>query len=184
MAVFEKSMKLLEDLEFNSPRNVLHKNKTESAYTYYGIYRKAHPYWRGWLVVVPTADNADKLSEASVALFANEGLRRKVYDFYKTEFYRPLRLTEIHNQHIADEIFIFAVNAGHGQAIKAAQTAVGVEVDGIIGKDTLRALNAIDTSYFDKMYDRMEMKYYEELIARKPKFKIYANGWRNRAEYV
>lgn len=184
MAKLEDSMKILMELEFNSPKNALHKNKTESDYTFMGIYRKYHPNWKGWELVDVVLKETESIEEASEVLYYDSNIRRYVYDFYRKEFYSKMKLSHLKAQHTADELFIFGVNVGNKEAVKVAQTIVEVTVDGIVGNHTIDALNKYDVEEFSKIYDIYEMKYYSELIKRKPKYKIYANGWKNRAEFV
>lgn len=188
MANFEKSMKILMELEFSSPSDALHKNPTEPVYTYMGIYYKAHPTWDGWRIVRETLSKYNNnLKLASEMLYINPELTKMVYSFYKSKFWDVARLDEVNNQNTADEIMIFGVNVGMRTAIKTAQGLVGFvgdDVDGKVGKATLRVLNSFDSTVFDEEFDKLENDYYQELIEADPERKIYAKGWRKRAEYV
>lgn len=183
MAKFEDSMKILMGLEFNGAYNALEINKTENDVTYMGIYRVAHPEWSGW-AIVDEALSTMSVKEASKVLFENKVLTEKVYKFYKDEFWTPFRFDEIVDQKKADEMFVFGVNAGMVKAIKLGQEIVGVVVDGRIGKMTIAALNSYDVVKFDKEYDAKENEHYAKIIAANPAKKIFAKGWRNRAEAV
>ncbi|MBF0898546.1 MAG: peptidoglycan domain protein, partial [Campylobacter concisus] len=46
------------------------------------------------------------------------------------------------------------------------------------------AINKVDEEKFDKEFDRAELEYYNMLIKQNPKLRVYANGWRRRAEAV
>jgi len=181
MADFNESMKILMRLEFSNPENALHKNKTETGYTYMGIYQTAHPKWSGWIVVNDFLKKFKDIKMASRELYKNETLTRLVYLFYKKTFWDIARLDEVDSQKMADEIFIFGVNAGMGVAVKVAQRLVGLFADGKIGSETLDTLNKFGEVVFDKQYDLLEQEHYNKLIAKNTKFKIYANGWRNRS---
>jgi len=181
MATFEKSMKILKELEFNSAKNMLHKNKNEDKVTFYGIYEKAHPLWRGWKIVHSALKVTKNIKEASELLACHKRLLQFVDDFYRREFYAKLKLTQIQEQHTADEIFVCAVNIGTYNAVKLAQEVVGAKVDGIIGKKTIKALQEYDKDKFDKEFDKQEIAYYDKLVKDNPKYRIYAKGWRNRA---
>lgn len=184
MADFKESMKILMDLEFNNPENALHKNKTESGYTYMGIYQKAHPKWEGWKIVIGYLEKYKNIRIASRNLYMNESLINLVGLFYKKIFWDKANLNHIISQKIADEIFIFGVNAGISTAIKTAQKIAKITPDGDAGEKTITALNKFDENVFDKEYDLLEQKHYAALIERNPKLKIYANGWRNRSVAV
>lgn len=183
MARFEDSMKILMKLEFNGAENALEINKTEDDVTYMGIYRVAHPEWDGWKIVDKVL-SVMPIKEASKVLFADNSLTQMVYEFYKNKFWTPFRFDEIIDQKKVDEMFVFGVNAGMVKAIKIGQEIVGVVTDGIVGKMTIAALNSYDVAKFDVEYDKKEKEYYTKIVAANPTKRIFANGWRNRAEAV
>ena len=184
MANFKEAYEILKRLEFNSPKSALHKNEGEEGLTWMGIYEKANPGWIGWEKIRPTLRAAGSMEEASVVLYKDALLQADTANFYKFKYWNKIRGGDINSQRVANEIFIFGVNAGIAVAIKAAQKIVGVTADGVIGEVTLRALNEYDEERFDKEFDRSEVKHYNALIEENPKLKINANGWRNRAEAV
>lgn len=181
MADIEKAMKILMALEFNNPENALHRNKTESGYTYMGIYQKAHPKWVGWRIVLEYLEKYKNIKIASKNLYINDSLTDLVNLFYKKVFWDKANLDAITSQKIANEIFIFGVNAGMPVAIKTAQKLVKINPDGDVGEKTMDVLNNFDENVFDLEYDLLEQKHYAMLTERNPKLKIYANGWRNRS---
>ncbi len=184
MADFNKSMYILMRLEFSHPENALAYNKTENGYTYMGIYQVAWPKWIGWMIVNEYLKKNHDIKTASRELYKNDTLTRLVYLFYKKNFWDVARLDDVNSQKIADEIFIFGVNAGMKEAIKEGQRLVGANNDGFVGEKTLEAWNKFDEHVFDKQYDLLEQQYYSNIIARHPEKKIYANGWRNRSIVV
>nr|DAK28738.1 MAG TPA: Lysozyme [Caudoviricetes sp.] len=184
MANFKEAYEILKRLEFSNPSNALHKNKTEEALTWMGIYEKANPGWIGWEKIRPTLRAAGSMEEASVVLYKDALLQADTANFYKVKYWNKIKGEDIKSQRVASEIFIFGVNAGIGVAIKAAQKIVGVTADAVVGEETLKALNSYDEARFDKEFDRAELRYYNKLIEDNPKFRIYANGWRNRAQAV
>ena len=177
---FDKAFDILLSLEFNNPSNALHKNPNEDGLTFMGIYEAAHPNWVGWERIYNVLDQYQDMKKASVSLY-NSNIIELVKVFYKDQFWDKLRLDEVEYEIVCKEMFLFAVNAGLKIAIKTAQRVLGITADGIIGPQTLKALNNFNPEDFDVMYDEYEIRYYEEIIARNPKFKIYAKGWRNRA---
>lgn len=184
MANFKEAMALLETLEFSSPSDILHKNPKEKDITFYGIYKYAHPSWAGWDKVLKAIEATGDLEKASVILSKDNGLKELVYKFYKAEFWDVMKLDSIKDNIKANEMFIFGVNAGHHNAIKAAQKLVGVSIDGIIGEKTIRAINDYDTLAFDLGYDRLEVAYYQSLIEKNPSLAINERGWIRRAKAV
>lgn len=184
MADFKEAMAFLETLEFSSPSDILHKNPKEKDITFYGIYKYAHPSWAGWDKVQRAIDKVGDLEKASVILSKDSELKELVYKFYKAEFWDVMKLESIKDNIKANEMFIFGVNAGHHNAIKAAQKLVGVSIDGIIGEKTIRAINDYDTLAFDLGYDRLEVAYYQSLIEKNPSLAINERGWIRRAKAV
>ena len=87
MADFEKSLDILMSLEFSSKQNALEKNKTESGYTFMGIYYTAHPTWKGWEIVEEEVKKCKyDIKKASASLYDNKTLLVFVKEFYKTIF--------------------------------------------------------------------------------------------------
>ena len=185
MANFEKSFTLLMKLEFNKPSNLLHKNKGEDNYTVGGIYKTAHPHWYGWGIVSASIHRYNyDIKKASTELYNSSPFQRLIAVFYQEHFWNKMRLDEIVDQNTADEIFLFGVNSGKKNAIRKAQKIVNVDEDGIIGTQTITALNNFDSEIFSMKFDELEKQFYASIIAKKPSFKIFENGWNNRAEYV
>lgn len=184
MANMDRVFDIMLKLEFNSPANALHTNKTETGYTFMGIYQKAHPHLSMWKKVDEVVAKHRKLSDASRELYSNAGLLDEVKTFYKKNFWDRMRLDEIHEQHVANEMFVFGVNAGCGRSVRLAQLVVGTVADGLIGPKTIEAINAYDTDAFDTEFDLEEIKYYEAIVSNNPEKKIFLNGWKNRAVAV
>ena len=168
-------------LEFSKPEDALDKNPTESGWTFMGIYQTAHPHWAGWNEILGTVALGGDIEKISRALYASEKLRAQVRQFYKEAYWDRMRLDEISSQNKANEMFIFGVNVGIKPTVRVTQQLVGVVNDGIVGEQTIAAINRYDEERFDKQFDRAELEYYNKLIEKNPKFRIYANGWRNRA---
>lgn len=171
-------------LEFNSPSNALHKNPTENRLTFMGIYEVANPNWQGWGQVRAAINAYGDMKKASVALYNDDDLVAQVGKFYKINYWDVMRLDEINSYQKQAEMFIFGVNAGCKNAIKAAQKVVGVTMDGILGAITLAAINAYNEVSFNKDYDRAEIAYYRAIISANPTLARYERGWINRAEKV
>lgn len=184
MASMDKVFDIMLELEFNSPANALHTNKTETGYTFMGIYQKAHPHLGMWKKVDEAVAKHSKLSDASIELYSNVVLLDEVKMFYKKNFWDRMRLDEIQEQHKANEMFVFGVNAGCGRSVRLAQIIVGTVADGLIGPNTIKAINAYDADEFDREFDEEEIKYYEAIVQNNPEKKIFLNGWKNRAKAV
>lgn len=185
MADFKKSMEILKQVE-HSGRNdkLLHKNKNEIGLTFFGIYQGAHPKWKGWDIIKRYLEFTPDIKQCSKILANVTDLYSLVCDFYKKEFWDKARLDEVKSQKIADEIFIFGVNANMKIAAIKAQFLVDALPDGNIGSKTLALLNNYDENKFDILFDEQEIEYYNKLVRLHEKFKINEAGWHNRAKAV
>ena len=137
-----------------------------------------------WKQIDATVKRHKKLSDASVELYGNKVLLEEVKIFYKKNFWDRMRLDEIVDQHKANEMFVFGVNAGCSRAVRLAQLVVGTVADGLIGPNTIAAINSYDVDEFDREFDEEETKYYEAIVRNDPEKKIFLNGWKNRAKAV
>lgn len=180
---FKKSFDEMLGLEFGLPYNALHKNKWENGYTFMGIYEGAHPSWKGWELIYRTLELYKDLEKASYECYQNIFLIDLVEKFYKANFWNKLRLDEIRSDRIADLIFKFAVNVGIKRAVKYAQMVANVRIDGIIGNNTISALNTLDSKYFEERYKTEFIKFYEGLVKDNPdRYGRFLKGWINRVK--
>lgn len=185
MAKIGLALEKLYRLEFSEPSNALHVNPGEHGLTFMGVYEAANPYWAGWTVVRKMLEKYDgNIKRASEALYESSVMRGLVDEFYYNAYWSRAKLDRVDSQKIAEEIFVFGVNAGMRNAIRKAQKLVGVPADGIVGPMTLEAWNSYDEDEFDYKFDEVEKQYYADLIEQKPSFKIFERGWMNRAEAV
>jgi lysozyme family protein len=86
------------------------------------------------------------------------------------------------------QMFDAAINHGPKRAIKFLQRALGVDDDGICGKQTLGALHeevvisSIDTvcqMYLDERAD-----FFKRIVENDPSQAVFAKGWANRVEHL
>ena len=184
MKNFTNAFYKLMSLEFNSPKNALHKNPNEKGLTFMGIYEAANPKWQGWGQVRAAINAYGDLKKASVALYNDDALVNLVANFYKKTYWDALSLDDVDSQLKANELFCFAVNVGTKSAVRVLQNMLGLTIDGIMGANTLKALKAYDTVAFDSDFDRAEIAYYRNLIRKNPRLGVYEQGWENRARIV
>jgi len=192
MADFEKAFDIVQKLEYSDCSNALHRNPGEDGYTFMGIYQKAHPNSPIWkemknyfrMVRVHGEPTKNQLREVSRLMCGNGKALDEVRRIYKKEYWDRARLDEVKDQKIAEEIFVFGVNAGMDRAIKLAQKIVGVKADGVVGPKTLASLNSYNGNLFDILFDAGEAKYYESLVKAKKRFAKFKDGWFKRAKAV
>ena len=155
-----------ERMIVNEGGYVLHTVKDDrGGATYAGIARAFHPNWPGWRVIdqgeTPPAD--------------------MVRQFYRSNFWHPLRLDEVEHQDVAGNIFDFGVNAGLSTAAKLAQLVAGTTPDGKIGSKTIAALNAIDPDLFVARYALAKIARYRDIVVKNRTQQRFLVGWLNRA---
>ena len=196
-----KVLPMIKSVEFsNDNTKLLHKNPTENGLTYYGIYQTMHPNWKGWRIIeaylqldedwqeyLKTDDLINlnlALKKCSKILSGVSDLNKLVEEFYQKEFWDKMKLDLVTSEHKQLELMCFAINVGIIPAVKVLQETLNIKIDGIIGNQTINALNAFNEALFDKIFDLEEKEYYDELVENKPRFKIYQNGWKNRAVFI
>ena len=133
------------------------------------------------IIFVSSTSVYPDIKVASKVLFQTGWLYALVIDFYKREFWDKMKLDQVNSQEISDELFIFGTNVNWNIAAMKAQKFIGIEADGFIGNETLKALNSIDEQKFDIGFDEIEKKYYDAIIKVKPYLEINRVGWYKRA---
>lgn len=113
--------------------------------------------------------------------------RAQMEGIYKRDYWDRIQGDKISDQGAANYLFDYAVNAGTGAAIKAAQTVLkqrfgkSVTIDGGMGPQTLAAINAAGSA-FGPALAKYRADFYKALAARDPaKYGRYLTGWLKRA---
>jgi lysozyme family protein len=145
--------------------------------TYKGIARKMNSKWDGWILV----DLAKKEANFPANLDGNIQLQEKIRNFYEVNYWDKIRGDDISNQHIAECIFDFAVNAGPITSAKLAQTTVGTEPDGTIGPVTLEKINADDPRGFISVFSLHKIARYVNICDKRPESRKFFYGWVKRS---
>lgn len=99
---------------------------------------------------------------------------------FKSGYWDKWKADDIENQSIADIVVDWAWASGTATSIKQVQKILGVAVDGIVGNDTLTAINTADqSSLFDKIRNR-RIEFVENIVKRDPSQARFLKGWKNR----
>ena len=89
-------------------------------------------------------------------------------------------LSDIGYPLVAFTLFDLSVNCGCKTAKILLQKAIGVEADGMIGKQTVNGLKLYkDLDMCNRLLDRRK-EYYDLIISKNKKLEIFKNGWRAR----
>ena len=73
-------------------------------------------------------------------------------------------------------------SGSHG--IKRPQRLLGVKADGIVGKQTIAAVNAMDAATLFKMIKDDRAKFIDEICKVRPKNEKYRMGWMHRINAI
>lgn len=148
--------------------------------TYRGISRTNYPQWKGWDFV----DAAKPLRDEEIIV--NSDLNDSVQEFYKLYFWDAERLGEITDQKVGTKLLDMCVNMGSHQAIKLLQQVLvnkfryAINIDGILGKETLFHVNAAGNTLIQQLRNRC-IAFYESLVEERPEDQKFLNGWLKRA---
>ncbi|PHJ51671.1 hypothetical protein VF04_36720 [Nostoc linckia z7] len=137
--------------------------------TYRGISRKHNPNWAGWKII-------DQRKPKQWQIY--QDLEDDVKSFYKKHYWDAIKADGICNDKIAAFMFDWYVNSG-GHAVKAVQRIVGTTQDGILGNQTLHAIN----NYNGALYEPLRMariSFYKKIVKDKPAQNKFLIGWLNR----
>lgn len=99
---------------------------------------------------------------------------------FKSGYWDKWKADDIENQSIADIVVDWAWASGTVTSIKQVQKILGVAVDGIVGNDTLTAINTADQRIlFDKIHSK-RIEFVENIVKRNPSQARFLKGWKNR----
>jgi lysozyme family protein len=135
--------------------------------TYAGIARNFWPKWAGWSYI----DSGD---------MGNLQLSYLVREFYKREFWDKVQGDNL-QEHIAESIFDFSVNAGVSTGVKLAQLVVSTVPDGRMGPVTVEKLNSIPPAEFILKYALAKIARYAQIVDRDRTQSKFLLGWIRRA---
>lgn len=162
--------------------------------TFKGIARKIWPNWKGW-------DRIDLLKQSNeFPRIAEQDplLTNMVHEFFKENFWDRNRLSEIHFQPIANELYDTGVNFGTVPAAKMLQQALNllnrnqdswqdIKEDGVIGPLTLRKVNGLigmDRIYCFNVLNILQGESYINIMRKDKTQENNLRGWLSRVELM
>ena len=126
------------------------------------------------LGIAPTLENLKQLTD------------QQAKQIYRREYWDAVDGNRIINQDLAEMICDFYVNAGDN-AIRVLQRVINrlkegrpLQVDGIMGPNTLAAVNSLDAASLYNDYKAARIQYYVELTETDPNLKVFLAGWIDR----
>lgn len=158
--------------------------------TWRGIARKKQPYWIGWAIV----DKLRKQSGFPANLSKSAELQVAVLALYKQSFWDALRLDELQDQRVADELYDTSVNMGTGRAGLFFQRVLNVvnrngslfpdlSLDGQIGRKTIEAFNGLsssDKTMVWKLLNCLQGEKYISICEANPSQETFIRSWASR----
>lgn len=86
------------------------------------------------------------------------------------------------------QMFDAAVNHGALRARKMLQRVLGVDEDGVIGKNTMKALHdEVVASSAEEVASRFldeRARFFDRIVERDPSQSVFAKGWMNRVDHM
>lgn len=158
--------------------------------TWKGIARKKHPDWPGW-GIIDHYKNKIK-SGFPESLKDAPGLQESVEMFYKVGFWDYLKLDQVNNQKIANELFDTSVNMGQGIAALFLQRSLNIsnrngkdygdiQLDGNIGPATISTLNSHPRQeQVLKLLNTLQGAKYIAICEANPSQEIFLTSWLSR----
>ena len=99
---------------------------------------------------------------------------------FKTRFWDKIEGSLIFDQQVANIFFDGAVNHGTNRGTKLLQEVLGVTVDGIVGGQTLNAINTSNPEQVFNLYKANRTTFYRQIAIDRPQNAVFLNGWLNR----
>lgn len=163
--------------------------------TYRGITRVFHPDWPGWARI-----DTHKGPHFPGNLESDKVLQDMVLEFYFQNYWKPMRLGEVRNQAIINELIDIGAGpngiGAAGKIVQGALTLFGhpVPIDGDIGPVTIKAINEYPhPGDLVKLLNGLQFTWLllgagnvNEIIAmakeRLPALNAFMRGWLRRVE--
>lgn len=101
---------------------------------------------------------------------------------YKTCYWDLLNCDSLTQLPVATAVFDMGVLFGTHCAALYAQEAVGVAMDGVIGPETVKALNLADVQEFLTDYNLIFKDKINNIISRTANQAVFRSGWNNRVD--
>lgn len=156
--------------------------------TYKGISRRNWPGWAGWVII----DEAKINPKFPACLRDISALENLVQLFYKNNFWNTLRLDEIENQAVCNEMFDTGVNCSTSFATTTMQRSLNVLNnagkiysnvlrDGKMGPETVSCINSHkNIPLLLKAYNCLQGAHYIAIAENDESQEIFMRSWLSR----
>jgi lysozyme family protein len=112
--------------------------------------------------------------------------REQAAEIYYRDWWDKYRYGDVKDQDVATKVFDLSVNMGPATAHRLLQEALvfldyPVEIDGIIGPQTIAAANKADPRRLLQVLRWLAAHHYYRIAAQRPQSRAFLIGWLNRA---
>lgn len=142
-----------------------------------------------WGITIPDVAQYRKVPESSITIEDMKNLpKMEACEIYRELYWQKLSLDQVAAQNVATAIFDIGVNRGVSTSAKYAQRAcktlgLSVAVDGVMGPNTIAAVNMAKPSQMVRTLEGLDMAGYLAIVAIDPeKYGRYLKGWEARAQ--
>jgi len=154
--------------------------------TYMGVARNLHPNWRGWKIIDDYKLKVG-LIKRNTKIF-NDELTLLVKEFYRETFYQGYKIESIKNGSLQEIIFDWCVNSGHWGSRGVQRTLIqffdcNLIMDGIIGKQTISAINSCEPRALFDAIKLARIRFYHTISKRGQNYK-FLKGWLKRIDEI
>ena len=129
-------------------------------------------------------DNTNSYTTESAWSYPNEDIKNMMPERACAIFYRDYWIKHKINQlpdELADIVFDNGIVQGQKTSIRHLQRALGVKADGIIGSDTLNAINYANYSTIKQEFINNVKSRIKTIVTKDPSQETFKNGWINRS---
>jgi lysozyme family protein len=105
----------------------------------------------------------------------------EVQDIFFSKYWKPMNLDGIRDDDLILQLFDAGINTGIKTAIKLIQRLIGVVDDGVLGVESIRAINEYNGNIIADFSKRRKL-FYVTLTQNKPNLKVFLKGWLSRVD--
>ena len=178
MRDFNKNFEQIMRWEIGSSNNGYVSDKDDNGgVTVFGITRKGHPNLKIWESLDNLKLIGEKRGYKPTDLEMNEIIRT-----YRKDYYDKMNLDRVIDDRVAHFLFDYAVNSGVSRSAKAVQQIVGVTADGIVGGQTINAINKTHSKSLLTALIKSRANFLNSIVVKNPSQKKFLKGWLRRCE--
>lgn len=140
----------------------------------------------GGMAIAGINSNSWPVQYARISQMDQEDRPTAVADFYRLSFWNPMELDGLASQDLANRVFDAGVNEGMGTATRllqqaAVQCGAAIKVDGFLGPETLKAVNACAPGALLDTFRNLRTQRYRDIVKKNPASAQYLHAWEVRA---